>query len=69
METETIDRLFLELAQFTTARTPREVKYQEAIGKALFFLKGAPTLKDVDAAVRLLTWVSEHPRPGPDGEP
>ena len=31
METETIDRLFLELAQISTAWTPRELGYKKTI--------------------------------------
>jgi hypothetical protein len=32
-ETETIDRLFLELSQFTTAKTNKELKYEIALNK------------------------------------
>ena len=31
METETMDKLFLELSQFTTAKTKRELQLEEAL--------------------------------------
>lgn len=31
METSTIDRLFLELSQFTRAKTARELRYEKAL--------------------------------------
>lgn len=31
MQTETIDKLYLELSQFTEARTAREIKLREAV--------------------------------------
>ena len=34
METEAIDRLFLELSQFAKARTRRELKYEELLRRA-----------------------------------
>lgn len=30
-DTETIDRLFLELSQFTTATTAKELRYEKAL--------------------------------------
>ena len=41
METENIDKLFLELSQFTQARTGRELHYQNAMEKALHYLRHA----------------------------
>jgi hypothetical protein len=35
METEIIDKLFLELSQFTTAKTKRELDLEEGIEKYL----------------------------------
>jgi hypothetical protein len=40
-ETETLDKLFLELAQFTTAVTPRERKLGDALGAILREYGGA----------------------------
>lgn len=40
-ETETLDKLFLELSQFSRARTGRELAYEVAIRKALEHLKYA----------------------------
>ena len=34
-ETETIDKLFLELSQFTRARTPRELELMKPLGFAV----------------------------------
>lgn len=31
LETETIDKLFLELSQFTQAKTERELRYEKAL--------------------------------------
>jgi hypothetical protein len=33
-DTEAIDRLYLELSQFTTATTAKEIAYQKGIGEA-----------------------------------
>lgn len=35
METQIIDRIFLELSQITKAKTPREIKLEKAIKGAL----------------------------------
>jgi hypothetical protein len=42
MNTETIDRLFLELSQFTTAKTRREIHLEEEIAR----LKGVIALAE-----------------------
>lgn len=64
METETIDKLFLELAQFTTATTPREQELRAVIRDLMPWLRepgqGAPTArleyqKVVDRAQRVLS--------------
>lgn len=50
METEAIDRLFLELSQFTTAKTKREVELERLLKRQLeshasiqMVLQGPPT--------------------------
>jgi len=40
METESIDRLFLELSQFTTARTKREIYRLAMIRRAVAVITG-----------------------------
>ena len=40
-ERDTINRLFLELSQFVTAKTALEIKYERAIEKALDHLRFA----------------------------
>lgn len=35
MDTEIIDRLFLELSQFTTATTAKELRYEKALREIL----------------------------------
>jgi hypothetical protein len=40
-ETETLDKLYLEIGQFSKARTRRELAYELAITKALFHLADA----------------------------
>jgi hypothetical protein len=39
METETIDKLFLELSQITTARTSKEMALTEALRHTTYHLK------------------------------
>lgn len=39
MDTETLDRLYLEWSQFTSARTEREKNYKSVIEKALEHLR------------------------------
>ena len=36
MQTETLDKLYLEWSQFTTARTSREIALEDAIKNMLF---------------------------------
>lgn len=62
IETEVMDKLFLELSQFTRAKTQREIWYEEAIEKALRFLKDAtpkdrngPCIRAIDVLVNVLT--------------
>ena len=58
-ETETIDRLFLELSQFTTATTAREIALQDHIKflrqEIVAFLESASYVEDY---VRLQTAVT-----------
>lgn len=64
METDILDRLYLEWSQFTQARTMRERTLQEAIQQALFHLKDA-TPKDRNGpcfrAIAILRKVVEEP--------
>jgi hypothetical protein len=50
-ETETIDKLFLELSQCTRARTKKEVDYEQAIRFALYHLndvtRNGPAVKAI----------------------
>jgi len=40
METETLDKLYLEWSRFTKARTEREIVYARQIRRALDYLSG-----------------------------
>lgn len=45
-ETETLDRLYLEWSQFTSARTGRELAYRDAL-RAIIPLSSAPVRSEV----------------------
>jgi hypothetical protein len=56
METETLDKLYLEYSQMTTARTWREIElYNEVVRLRDELIAAAPpgilTLKEIDAAL------------------
>lgn len=59
METEIIDKLFLELSQFTQAKTIRELKLEAAILGALkissLWLPAVETREEYNNEVRALT--------------
>jgi len=38
-QTEQIDKLFLELSQFTTAKTAREIKLEEVLNELLYIFE------------------------------
>ena len=46
METETIDKLFLELSQFSNAITAREVRLMDMLKKANEILRSAKSIAD-----------------------
>ena len=56
MPTETLDKLYLEWAQFTKCRTAREIAYDSAIFNALTSLQ---TGGGIDRAIAILVRVRE----------
>lgn len=48
LNTETTDKLFLELSQFTTARTAREIALQQQLDSAENRLAGVKQQRDVE---------------------
>lgn len=54
-DTETIDRLFLELSQFTKATTSRELALEKRLQKIQIFLEGIVCTTGEDAGVILLS--------------
>jgi hypothetical protein len=58
MNTETLDKLYLEWSQFTTARTAREVRLTAALSRLLRLIEG-PTPDMVDPDYYRVSIISE----------
>lgn len=56
METETLDRLYLEIAQFTTAKTDRELKLENTIAGLVQSCETALKAYDDAHAQKKSTW-------------
>ena len=54
METETLDKIYLEWSQFTLARTPREIKLKQALENLLDVFERCESGYPPEAEVRFL---------------